>query len=104
MRSSSKCGREYHFARQIRIEPTKQFRYRGRRRRLSPMSPFPDLQPPEETLDPADWEQFRKFAHGVVNDTISFLATLRERGAWAAMPEEVRASFNEPLPREPAGA
>jgi len=71
---------------------------------MSPLYTFSDLRPPEETLDPADWEQFRKFAHGVVNDTISFLATLRERGAWAAMPEEVRASFNEPLPLEPAGA
>jgi glutamate/tyrosine decarboxylase-like PLP-dependent enzyme len=71
---------------------------------MSPTSTLPDLDLPEETLDPADWEQFRKFAHGVVDDTISFLATLRERGAWVAMPDSVRASFCEPLPLEPAGA
>ena len=71
---------------------------------MSPTSTLPDLDLPEETLDPDDWEQFRKFAHGVVDDTISFLATLRERGAWVAMPDSVRASFREPLPLEPAGA
>ncbi len=71
---------------------------------MSPISTLPDLDLQEETLDPADWEQFRKFAHGVVDDTISFLATLRERRAWVAMPDDVRASFSEPLPLEPAGA
>jgi aromatic-L-amino-acid decarboxylase len=71
---------------------------------MSPTSTLPDLDLPEETLDPADWEQFRKFAHGVVEDTISFLATLRERSAWVPMPDNVRASFREPLPLEPAGA
>jgi glutamate/tyrosine decarboxylase-like PLP-dependent enzyme len=63
--------------------------------------PSPKL--PEETLDPADWEQFRIFAHGVLDDTISFLSTLRERPAWVSMPGNVRASFREPLPLEPVG-
>jgi aromatic-L-amino-acid/L-tryptophan decarboxylase len=58
----------------------------------------------EETLDPADWEEFRKFAHGVIDDTVGWLATLRERAAWTEMPEAVRASFDEPLPMEGAGA
>jgi glutamate/tyrosine decarboxylase-like PLP-dependent enzyme len=70
---------------------------------MSPISALPNLELPEETLDPADWEQFRTFAHGVVDDTIFFLATLRERRAWVAMPEGVRGSFDEPLPLEPAG-
>jgi aromatic-L-amino-acid decarboxylase len=71
---------------------------------MSPIPTFPDLELPEETLDPTDWDQFRKFAHNVVDDTISFLATLRERGAWGPMPDAVRGSFNEPLPLEPEGA
>jgi aromatic-L-amino-acid/L-tryptophan decarboxylase len=58
----------------------------------------------EETLDPADWEEFRRFAHGVIDDTVGWLATLRERAAWTEMPEAVRASFDEPLPMEGAGA
>jgi aromatic-L-amino-acid decarboxylase len=57
----------------------------------------------EETLDPADWEEFRRFAHGVIDDTVEWLATLREHAAWTEMPEAVRSSFDEPLPLEGAG-
>jgi Pyridoxal-dependent decarboxylase conserved domain len=58
----------------------------------------------EETLDPADWEEFRRFAHGVIDDTVAWLATLRERPAWSEMPELVRTSFEEAVPLEGAGA
>jgi glutamate/tyrosine decarboxylase-like PLP-dependent enzyme len=58
----------------------------------------------EETLDPTDWEEFRRFAHGVIDDTVGWLATLRERAVWQEMPEAVRASFDEALPVEGAGA
>ena len=58
----------------------------------------------EETLDPQDWEQFRAFAHRVLDDTITHLATLRDRPAWQPMPSHVRNSFAEPLPMNPAGA
>ena len=49
----------------------------------------------EETLDPADWEQFRRFAHRVIDDTVEWLAALRERTAWKEMPAAVRDSFGE---------
>jgi aromatic-L-amino-acid/L-tryptophan decarboxylase len=58
----------------------------------------------EETLDPQDWEEFRAFSHKVLDDTITHLATLRERPAWQPMPAHVRGSFTEPLPTDPAGA
>ena len=58
----------------------------------------------EETLDPTDWEEFRRFAHGVIDDTVGWLATLSERAAWTEMPEAVRTSFDEALPVEGAGA
>ena len=58
----------------------------------------------EETLDPTDWEEFRRFAHGVIDDTIGWLATLRGRAAWTEMPGSVRDSFAEALPREGTGA
>jgi aromatic-L-amino-acid/L-tryptophan decarboxylase len=61
------------------------------------------MAPLEETLDPRDWEEFRKFAHGVMDDTLGWLATLRERAAWSEMPECVRASFEEAVPLEGAG-
>jgi aromatic-L-amino-acid decarboxylase len=54
--------------------------------------------PPEETLDPADWEAFRALAHRMVDDTLDHLASLRDRPAWQPMPPAVRDGFDEPLP------
>jgi aromatic-L-amino-acid decarboxylase len=59
--------------------------------------------PPEETLDPADWEETRRLAHRMVDDTIDSLASLRERAPWQPVPLDVRARLAEPLPEEPQG-
>ncbi len=61
-------------------------------------------EPEEATLDPADWEEFRALAHRMVDDTVDFLAGLREQPAWRPMPEAVRRSFDEPLPWSGEGA
>lgn len=58
---------------------------------------------PQETLDPADWEEFRVLAHRMVDDTIDHLASLRRQPAWRPLPEEVRGSFDAPIPWEGAG-
>jgi aromatic-L-amino-acid/L-tryptophan decarboxylase len=59
---------------------------------------------PEESLDPKDWEEFRRLGHRMLDDTINYLATRREQPVWQAMPDSVRASFHETLPMEPIGA
>jgi glutamate/tyrosine decarboxylase-like PLP-dependent enzyme len=59
---------------------------------------------PEETLDPQDWEKFRKLGHRMLDDTINYLATRREQPVWQPMPDSVRESFHETLPMEPMGA
>jgi len=71
---------------------------------MRPLAASTHAKEVEETLDPADWEEFRRFAHGVIDDTLGWLATLRERAVWQEMPETVRASFDEALPVEGAGA
>jgi aromatic-L-amino-acid decarboxylase len=58
----------------------------------------------EETLDPQDWEEFRKLGHRMLDDTIDYLTTRREQPVWQPMPDSVRASFHETLPMEPIGA
>jgi len=63
-----------------------------------------DDREPQETLDPPDWEEFRKLAHAILDDTIHYLATVRERPVWQPLPDRVAASFSEPLPIEGAGA
>ena len=58
-------------------------------------------QPPEETLDPADWAAARAVAHRAVDDAIAHLAGLRERPAWRQPPPAVHAHFKQPLPQTP---
>jgi aromatic-L-amino-acid decarboxylase len=58
----------------------------------------------EETLDPGDWEEFRRLGHRMLDETIDYLATRRKQPVWQAMPDRVRASFHEALPMEPLGA
>src|SRR5262244_4018708 len=60
--------------------------------------------PAELSLDPDDWEEFRRLAHRMVDDMLEHVATLRDRPAWQPMPDSVRASFDEPLPIEGEGA
>jgi aromatic-L-amino-acid decarboxylase len=57
----------------------------------------------EETLDPANWDELRSLGHRMVDDMIDFLARLRERPPWRAVPEEVKRRLREPLPEEPQG-
>jgi len=63
-----------------------------------------DPTPLEETLDPQDWEAFRRLSHRMVDDTLDFLATVRRRPVWRPVPDAVRTALAEPLPLEPMGA
>src|SRR3954467_11810604 len=57
----------------------------------------------ELTLDPADWDEFGRLAHRMLDDTLRPLATLRGRPVWQPMPDEVRGAFQAPLPRSGSG-
>ena len=59
---------------------------------------------PEETLDPADWQEFRQLGHRMVDDMLDWLEHLRERPVWQPVPDSVRAALDRPLPRAPEGA
>ena len=56
------------------------------------------------TFDPADWGEFRALAHRMVDDSLEFLGTLRDRPPWTPMPSATRAAISgEPLPRAAQG-
>ncbi len=55
----------------------------------------------EESLDPQDWQAMRDLGHRMLDDMMDYLQSLRERPAWQPIPEAVKASFKQPLPREP---
>lgn len=57
-----------------------------------------------KTLDPADWDEFRRLGHQMLDDMCDHLSTLHEQPAWRAMPDEVRGRLIEPLPIEGQGA
>lgn len=51
-------------------------------------------------LDPADWDAFRALAHRMVDDMVDWLETVGERPAWRPVPDEIKALFAAPVPRE----
>jgi hypothetical protein len=57
--------------------------------------------PPEETLDPQDWESMRALGHRMVDDMLDYMKDVRERPAWQHAPDQVKAHFKKPLPLEP---
>ncbi|MGH8226061.1 MAG: pyridoxal phosphate-dependent decarboxylase family protein [Gammaproteobacteria bacterium] len=57
----------------------------------------------EESLDPGDWDAFARLAHRMLDDSLGYLKTVRERPAWQRIPESVQARLAEPLPHNGAG-
>ena len=55
----------------------------------------------QETLDPADWDEMRALAHRMVDDAITYLATVGDRPVWQPVPDHVAARFEEPAPHDP---
>ena len=55
----------------------------------------------EETLDPEDWEPMRKLGHKMLDDMLDYMRTVRERPVWQHAPDQIKAYFNRPLPRDP---
>lgn len=54
--------------------------------------------PEEVSLDPQDWEAFRKLGHQMLDDMVDYLQTIREKPVWQPVPDAVKAHFKEPLP------
>ncbi|MEE8258957.1 MAG: hypothetical protein V3R20_04655 [Sphingomonadales bacterium] len=57
----------------------------------------------EPSLDPSDWEDFRKSGHKILDDMVDDLTGLRQRHAWQPMDEAAIKPFRSPVPKEGAG-
>jgi aromatic-L-amino-acid/L-tryptophan decarboxylase len=55
----------------------------------------------EETLDPEDWGGAHAVARQAVDDAVEYLRDIRDRPVWRNMPDEVRQTFEAPLPHAP---
>ncbi|MFI9237329.1 pyridoxal phosphate-dependent decarboxylase family protein [Streptomyces sp. NPDC053079] len=65
--------------------------------RTEPPAPGGGVPP----LEPADWEEFRALGKRIIDDTVDYLAGLRERPVWQPVPEEARTALSEGLPEHP---
>ena len=65
------------------------------------MSPQP-APPNAATLDPADWVEFRRQAHRMLDDIVDYVENIRDRPVWQPIPEAVRERFRGELPAGPA--
>ena len=52
-----------------------------------------------ETLDPRDWDAFRAQAHRMLDETIDYIANVRERPVWQPIPDAMRARLRIDLPQ-----
>jgi glutamate/tyrosine decarboxylase-like PLP-dependent enzyme len=52
------------------------------------------------SLDPSDWDAFRRTLHDAVDATVDELAAVRDGPAWRPVPDAVKVQLREPLPRE----
>ncbi|HEX7964831.1 MAG TPA: pyridoxal-dependent decarboxylase [Gammaproteobacteria bacterium] len=57
---------------------------------------------PELSLDPQDWDEFRRFAHAALDDSLDYLAGIRER-PWQPVPAAVRTRLTAGVPRQGEG-
>jgi glutamate/tyrosine decarboxylase-like PLP-dependent enzyme len=57
--------------------------------------------PAQHTLDPPDWQQFRRQGHRMLDDMLDHLEHIRERPVWQPIPAKVRASLHEAMPAKP---
>jgi aromatic-L-amino-acid decarboxylase len=59
----------------------------------------PAAPPPESSLDPADWGEFRRLAHEIVDDLVDWYAGVGQRKVWQPMPDEAKRRLETPLPQ-----
>jgi glutamate/tyrosine decarboxylase-like PLP-dependent enzyme len=74
------------------------------RRLRSRQAPQADTTADAASLDPQDWSQLRALGHRMLDDVFNDLAGIREQPVWRRMPEAVRRSWTEALPRGGAPA
>jgi aromatic-L-amino-acid decarboxylase len=58
----------------------------------------------DHSLEPRDWEEFRRLGHQIIDDLVDDWRTIRERPVWQRVPDEVKTRLREPLPLEGQGA
>jgi len=69
---------------------------------VSALPEQPSAIGPSETLDPSNWDEVRAQAHRMLDDTIDYIANIRQQPVWRPISDEVRARFRGEIPRKPS--
>ncbi|GAC1705351.1 MAG: aspartate aminotransferase family protein [Flavisolibacter sp.] len=59
---------------------------------------FESVLQKEESLDPDNWDHYRLLAHQMIDDIFAFLSHLGSEKVWVKPPQEVKNSFDHPVP------
>ena len=57
----------------------------------------------EQSLDPADWTEFRDLSHQMLDAALDHMQGADERPVWTPIPEAVKSALAEPPPMRPQG-
>jgi aromatic-L-amino-acid/L-tryptophan decarboxylase len=52
----------------------------------------------DQSLDPEDWEAFRRLVHSVLDEAIDYVRDVRKRPVWQPVPETVKQNLRKPMP------
>lgn len=55
---------------------------------------------PDVTLDPDDWDDYRRLAHRMVDDLVDQMSGVRDGPVWQPIADGARDALHEPLPRD----
>jgi glutamate/tyrosine decarboxylase-like PLP-dependent enzyme len=53
------------------------------------------------TLDPENWDEIRALGHQMIDDLVDYWKGIREEPIWKPIPDEVKATFSETIPKDP---
>ncbi len=57
----------------------------------------------DESLDPQDWDAFRRLAHRALDEAIDYVRDVRQRPVWQAVPDDAKRELSGPMPLDGEG-
>ena len=61
----------------------------------------PVALPAEETLDPGNWDEIKALGQQMLDEMMLYLQNISSKPVWSKVPEEIKETFDQPLPVEP---
>lgn len=53
----------------------------------------------QETLDPVDWDNYKKLGYTIINDIVDYLKNVEKRKVWQPVPKSLKNKYNTSVPK-----